>query len=102
MPPTLISVRQSKPQSLKKAVVRNWCETMQASSDLPDYVAQVSQVRNSDARLKFRHIFKDNRSALLLRHTAATTCLVTERQMTQHSSRSTRRQSGVPHSRLFI
>ena len=52
---------------------------------LPDYVGQVSQVRDSDARLNFRHIFKDNHSSVLLRHTAATICLVTESQITQRS-----------------
>ena len=79
MSPTLIGIRQSKPQRLKKAVVRNWCETMQASG-LSSRLCFASFLSSRyDARLNFR------RTIVQLSFVAATTCLVTERQITQHS-----------------
>ena len=82
---------QSKPTNLEKAVVRNWCETMQASGVSSRFchasftVRASAHLRCAESKkkrgacsTKLRHIFIDN-------HTTATACLAMECQMTQRS-----------------
>jgi len=75
---------QSKPTNLEKAVVCSWCETMQASGVSSRFCRASFTVRASAhlrcaeskqkraCSTKLRHIFIDNRSAVLLHHTTAT------------------------------
>ena len=82
--------QQPKPPNFKKAVVRNWCETMQASGVSYRFcrasftVRASAHLRCAESKKKWacsaelRHIFRDNRSAVLLHHTTATACLAME------------------------
>ena len=90
------STYQSKPTNVEKAVVRNWCENdasvrrilqilsrkFHSSSLCP---SPLGRDKKWACSAELRHIFIDNRSAVLLHHISAMACLGMECQMAQRS-----------------